>query len=104
MSVNKNPQYSPNASWRQLTPGGVIFDAGNGQEFLTGDWRSERPVWDQTACKHCLLCWTLCPDLSILVDDGKMTGIDFDHCKGCGLCAHACKFNALSMIPEGGER
>lgn len=26
--------------------------------------------------------------------------IDYDFCKGCGVCAKACKFNSITMIPE----
>ena len=28
-----------------------------------------------------------CPDDSIALEEGKVTGIDEDHCKGCGICA-----------------
>ena len=93
--------YRPDASWRQLTPGGVILDPGTSAEFFTGDWRSQRPVWNEQNCRNCLLCWPVCPDMSVLVKDGKMVGIDYDHCKGCGLCAHACKFSAIEMHDEG---
>ena len=47
-----------------------------------------------------MLCWIVCPDVSILVKDQVMTGIDYDHCKGCGICVHECKFNALHMVAE----
>ncbi len=26
--------------------------------------------------------------------------IDLDFCKGCGICAKACKFNSITMILE----
>ena len=104
MSVHNNPLYAPTSPWRHLSPGGVILEAGSAAEFRTGDWRSERPVWNEKQCKHCFLCWTVCPDVSIIIRDDVMTGIDYDHCKGCGLCVHTCKFDALSMIAEGGER
>ena len=29
----------------ELTPGGIIYQAGNAREFKTGDWRSMYPVW-----------------------------------------------------------
>ena len=41
-----------------------------------------------------------CPDASIEVKDGQMTGIDYEHCKGCGVCARECKFGAISMVNE----
>ncbi|NTU89336.1 MAG: 4Fe-4S binding protein [Actinobacteria bacterium] len=80
--------------------GAICLEAGNSVQYLTGGWRSDRPVWDENACKHCMLCWMHCPDASIYVSDGKMTGIDYDHCKGCGICVHECRFDALKMIPE----
>jgi len=50
-----------------------------------------------------MLCWVNCPDSSILVDNGTMTGIDFDHCKGCGVCAVECRFDAIHMVAEHDE-
>lgn len=82
-------------------PVGVVCpDAGNSVLYLTGGWRSNRPIWNQDNCKQCMLCWAYCPDSSILVKDGEMTGIDLDHCKGCGVCVTECKFGALDLIPE----
>ena len=51
-------------------------------------------------CTNCMLCWMYCPDSSIEVKDGQMTGIDLFHCKGCGVCVQECKFGALELIPE----
>jgi pyruvate ferredoxin oxidoreductase delta subunit len=28
--------------------------------------------------------------------------VDYDHCKGCGICAHECPVKAIKMIPEVG--
>jgi pyruvate ferredoxin oxidoreductase delta subunit len=41
-----------------------------------------------------------CPDVSIITEDKVMVGIDYDHCKGCGVCVNECKFGALKMITE----
>jgi pyruvate ferredoxin oxidoreductase delta subunit len=83
-------------------PIGMVGIAGNSVDYVTGGWRSERPVWDEVACKQCLLCWVNCPDSSVTVADGLMTGIDYEHCKGCGICVVECRFNALTMAPEHG--
>jgi pyruvate ferredoxin oxidoreductase delta subunit len=80
--------------------GGVALEGGNSKQYITGGWRSFRPIWNAENCRDCMLCWMHCPDSSIQVDDGKMTGIDLDHCKGCGVCVTCCKFDALKMIPE----
>ena len=76
------------------------IESGNSRDYVTGGWRSERPVWTEDKCQHCMLCWVMCPDSSILVEDEKMVGINFDHCKGCGVCMVECHFDALEMVPE----
>ena len=76
---------------------------GSSKQYITGGWRSDRPVWKLEKCNHCMLCWIYCPDSSILVDNGTMTGIDFDHCKGCGVCAVECRFDAIHMVAEHDE-
>jgi pyruvate ferredoxin oxidoreductase delta subunit len=37
-----------------------------------------------------------------VLKDGKMVGIDLEHCKGCGICAAECpvKGKAIHMKPE----
>jgi len=44
----------------------------------------------------------MCPDSSIVVEDGKMIDIDLVHCKGCGICAEVCppKVKCIDMIEE----
>jgi len=78
---------------RELAPGGIIPEGGTAHKYLTGGWRSKRPVFHAEACVHCLTCWILCPDSSVLAKDGKVTGYDYDHCKGCGICAFECPVN-----------
>jgi len=92
-------------SWKvnDFPQGMVGIEAGNSRDYVTGGWRSERPVWDESKCQHCMLCWVICPDSSIYVQDEKMTGINFDHCKGCGVCVGECRFGALHMVPESSE-
>lgn len=76
--------------WEELTPGSVILDAGNAVEVKTGSWRTFRPVWKEENCIQCLFCWMFCPDMSVIVKDGKMVGFDYDYCKGCGICELEC--------------
>ncbi len=82
--------------WRDIPIAGMILEAGNSVEYLTGGWRAFRPVSGEAKCTHCFQCWLFCPDSSVLVDteEGKMTGFDLDHCKGCGICAAVCPVNA----------
>ena len=30
-----------------------------------------------------------------------MVGVNYDYCKGCGICARACPFGAIIMVNEG---
>jgi len=87
---------------KDMPIGGIITEAGNSVKYKTGDWRSERPIWNEEGCVHCLICWAFCPDNAIELKDGKVVGIDYDHCKGCGICARECprKEKALHMVKE----
>ncbi len=80
--------------------GYVSPKAGTSVQCNTGGWRSMRPIWDAEKCTNCMLCWVSCPDSSITVVDGEMTGIDYFHCKGCGVCVKECKFGCIELISE----
>ena len=85
---------------QDLPLGLVCPSAGNSREYNTGAWRSMRPIWNKEVCNNCMMCWVYCPDSSIIVKDGEMTGIDLGHCKGCGVCVSECSFNCLELITE----
>jgi 2-oxoacid:acceptor oxidoreductase delta subunit (pyruvate/2-ketoisovalerate family) len=89
--------------WKDLPEGGLIEKPGTSVAYKTGDWRSERPIWSAEKCIDCKICWMYCPDASIKLNaEGKVDGIDYEHCKGCGICAEECpkKVNAITMHPE----
>ncbi len=87
--------------WKEL-PECDILEAGTAKNFKTGDWRDIRPVYDKEKCIHCFMCWINCPDSAIMTKDGKVVGIDYEHCKGCGICAKECppKVCAIKMEAE----
>lgn len=87
-------------TWREMPLGGIIFQGGSSVGYRTGGWRTYKPMHVPERCIHCLRCWILCPDSAILVEDEKMIGFDYDHCKGCGLCARECppKCHAIEMV------
>lgn len=101
MSRSRKMKITPQTPWTEMPRGGAIIDAGNAEDFKTGDWRSMRPVWLKDKCKQCLLCWPVCPDSSIPVSGGKRADFDFDHCKGCGICVEVCPFDAIDFVEEG---
>ena len=86
--------------WKEIPIGGLITEAGSAKKYNTGDWRTFKPVRDENKCIHCLICWVYCPDSSILVAEGKMVGFDYDHCKGCGICATVCPKKCIEMVKE----
>ena len=101
MSKKELKTVSDDVTWKNTTQGGTIPWAGNAHLYKTGDWRSMKPIWLQDKCKQCLLCYPVCPDTSILIDEsGKRVDFDFDHCKGCGVCVKVCPFKAIDFVEE----
>ena len=79
-------------------PVGPCFDSG----FLVtknAGWRTLRPVINKEACVGCNNCYMCCPDGVIFKYDGKVD-IDYDFCKGCGVCAKECRLKAITMERE----
>jgi 2-oxoacid:acceptor oxidoreductase delta subunit (pyruvate/2-ketoisovalerate family) len=53
-------------------------------------------------CNRCELCLIFCPDVAISRrEDGSGFEIDYEHCKGCGLCNAECPRGAMAMTREG---
>ncbi|NMD08569.1 MAG: 4Fe-4S binding protein, partial [Phyllobacteriaceae bacterium] len=52
-------------------------------------------------CFECDNCYGVCPDNAVIkLGSGKRFRIDYDFCKGCGLCAAECPCGAIDMVPE----
>lgn len=86
--------------WRVLEDGGKITTPGNSDQYHTGDWRTFRPIWDKSKCIQCMFCWIDCPDVSIPAVNGERVETDFEHCKGCGICAEVCPVKCIAMKKE----
>jgi len=104
--------------WDELLPGAILFsfdeelekDASeilpeerpyaetNSYTAYVGDWRVLKPVYNRDLCIDCQFCWIYCPDISIISRDKKMIGVDYDHCKGCGICVEVCPTNPKSLL------
>jgi NADPH-dependent glutamate synthase beta subunit-like oxidoreductase len=52
-------------------------------------------------CNHCDNCYIFCSDLAVIKHKGKTRNtIDYDHCKGCGVCIEECPRDAMYMERE----
>ncbi len=69
----------------------------------TGKWRTRRPVLEPDKCIKCGVCLMYCPVNSIVREADGSYRINYDFCKGCGICAHECKQQAIAMVVEKGE-
>lgn len=88
-------------TWKDLYPAPYIYlDENPSTDVKTGDWRTMRPVFYPDRCIHCLFCWVYCPDSAIIVKEGKVQGINYDYCKGCGICAQVCPKQAHAIEME----
>ena len=66
----------------------------------TGSWRTFRPIIDPTKCTRCLLCWIFCAEGCIERREDDIPAINYDYCKGCGICANECRLGAIRMERE----
>ncbi|HOK22831.1 MAG TPA: 4Fe-4S binding protein [Candidatus Hydrothermia bacterium] len=92
--------------WKELPEGCYIPNVPTSPDLKTGSWRASRPIWDAGKCTNCLLCWLYCPDNAIILKEvngnPKVSGINYDYCKGCGICDDVCppKVDAIYMKKE----
>lgn len=50
-------------------------------------------------CNGCDNCWVFCPDVSI-IRNGEEYSVNYDYCKGCGICAKECPRSVIDMEEE----
>ena len=87
-------------AWKDLEIGSVITEPGNAAQYQTGDWKSQRPVLDESKCNKCGLCYIFCPEGCIKQKTDGYFEIDLSYCKGCGICAAECPKTAITMVAE----
>ena len=51
-------------------------------------------------CFGCDNCYGVCPDNAIIKLGNGQYEIDYDFCKGCGLCVAECPCGSIEMEPE----
>jgi len=96
----KRPAISPAFRPRSLAdfPQGTCSAAGVLVDKNAG-WRVLTPSIDLALCVGCLKCQLLCPEGVVYKHEGKVA-IEYDFCKGCGVCAHECPVKAIGMKVE----
>jgi len=85
--------------WKSIPIAGILLEPGSAMKYKTGDWRAFRPIIDDEKCTRCLLCWIYCPDGAIIREE-KGVRVDYEYCKGCGICANECPVKAITMVEE----
>jgi 2-oxoacid:acceptor oxidoreductase delta subunit (pyruvate/2-ketoisovalerate family) len=52
-------------------------------------------------CNECETCYVFCPDASIVRGEEKLSHeVNYDYCKGCGICFTECPRGAISLKEE----
>jgi pyruvate ferredoxin oxidoreductase gamma subunit len=84
--------------WRELLVGCMVTEPGNTKKFGTGDWKSQHPTWDDKKCIKCGICSLVCPEGCIKPNEEGYYRANLFYCKGCGMCAHECWTQAITMV------
>lgn len=74
------------------------YTQNNSYTASVAHWRVEKPVFNAEHCINCFNCWLYCPDSSIIARNDKLQGVDYVHCKGCGVCSAVCPSNPKSLL------
>jgi len=77
-------------------------------EEVTGGLEESTALYEARRCLSCGNCFScdncygVCPDNAVikLGKPGEPYAIDYDYCKGCGICAAECPCGAIAMVPE----
>ncbi|GAA0134241.1 2-oxoacid:acceptor oxidoreductase family protein [Paenibacillus sp. YSY-4.3] len=90
--------------------GGIVINPGNSiLKDLSISRSGMMPHFKLDACIHCAQCDNVCPDNCFVWEEqpdkkGRLQmflqGIDYQYCKGCLKCVHACPTDALSSERE----
>ncbi|MFP3205007.1 MAG: 4Fe-4S binding protein [Metallosphaera yellowstonensis] len=83
-----------------LPPGVPLARPSLGSSGQTGTWRVLRPVIHYDKCTKCRLCFFYCVENTIDLEPNMFPKIDYQYCKGCGVCAQVCPTAAIEMMRE----
>jgi len=93
-----NPFVGETTNSAYLRPEERVYNDFNSYTATVASWRILKPIYNRDVCIDCQNCWVWCPDSSIISRDKQMLGIDYDHCKGCGVCVEVCPTNPKSLL------
>lgn len=79
-------------------PENRAYTKNSSKQASVAHWRVQKPVHNNNICINCFNCWVYCPDGAILARDEKLSGVDYVHCKGCGVCVQVCPTNPKSLL------
>ena len=81
---------------------GSVQTPVKGEAWRTGTWSSKKPIIDTEKCipaksgkPSCFNCWLYCPEA--VIERTIPPKIDFEYCKGCGICMEECPVHAITM-------
>ncbi len=87
-------------TWKDAEIGAIITEPGSSRKYKTGDWRSQKPVFDLEKCIKCGLCYIYCPEGCIRQNTEEDFEADMYYCKGCSICARECPTGVITMVEE----
>ncbi|MEH7120967.1 2-oxoacid:acceptor oxidoreductase family protein [Neobacillus vireti] len=100
----------PLLGYETQTIGGTITNPGNSiLKDLSISRAGMLPHFHEDKCINCAACDTACPDFCFVWEEkadkrGRaqmfLQGIDYQYCKGCLKCVHACPVEALTSERE----
>jgi len=92
---------------RQREPKRIRRERIKGFEEVTSPLTDRTALWEAErcfscgTCNECETCYVFCPDASILKgEEGISHEVNYDFCKGCGICFSECPRGAISLKEE----
>ncbi|UOE94590.1 2-oxoacid:acceptor oxidoreductase family protein [Alkalihalobacillus sp. LMS39] len=100
----------PKLGYQTQPIGGTVINPGNSiLKDLSISRAGMLPHFHDDKCINCAACDTVCPDFCFVWEEKEdkrgrpqmfLKGIDYQYCKGCLKCVHACPVEALSSERE----
>lgn len=84
--------------WEKSRPISAWLPGGLSGQKETKVSRNFKPILDASRCTKCSFCWIFCPDGCI--QRGQEYSVNYNNCRGCGVCATECPQKAIEMVRE----